>query len=173
MKRKIAHHTLSFLIGAALAVAILLYAPSRPIGPQGGADELLAVDRAFAELAEQEGVKAAWANAFAQDAVGLPAGAHARLGREALLQDMENFPEEAALTWRPSDAQVSEDGSMGYTWGTFVMDLGSSSSKSGAETQYGKYLTVWRRQADGQWKAVVDMGNSSPGPAPRVTSAAS
>lgn len=29
---------------------------------------------------------------------------------------------------------------------------------------YGKYNTIWKKQRDGTWKVVLDMGNSSPEP---------
>ena len=29
---------------------------------------------------------------------------------------------------------------------------------------HGKYCSVWKKQPDGSWKWVVDIGNSSPGP---------
>jgi ketosteroid isomerase-like protein len=31
-------------------------------------------------------------------------------------------------------------------------------------TDYGKYATLWKKQKDGSWKVVMDMGNSSPAP---------
>ncbi len=33
-----------------------------------------------------------------------------------------------------------------------------------AEVNYGKYVTIWKKQADGTWKFVVDVGNKSPAP---------
>jgi ketosteroid isomerase-like protein len=29
---------------------------------------------------------------------------------------------------------------------------------------YGKYITVWHRDAGGDWKVIADGGNTSPGP---------
>ena len=29
---------------------------------------------------------------------------------------------------------------------------------------YGKYVTIWKKQADGSWKVAMDTGNSSPEP---------
>lgn len=29
---------------------------------------------------------------------------------------------------------------------------------------HGKYLNIWEKDADGNWKVAVDMGNSSPAP---------
>jgi len=30
--------------------------------------------------------------------------------------------------------------------------------------RYGKYVNVWRKQKDGKWKVIVDLGNPSPPP---------
>ena len=30
--------------------------------------------------------------------------------------------------------------------------------------EYGKYTSIWKKQADGSWKVVLDMGNASPAP---------
>jgi len=51
---------------------------------------------------------------------------------------------------------------MGWTWGKYVL---SFNDEDGVEQKrYGKYLNIWTRQEDGQWKVAVDMGNSSPKP---------
>ena len=53
---------------------------------------------------------------------------------------------------------------MVYTQGTYSMTM--SDPKSGKPvTDNGKYLTVFKKQADGKWKAVADMINSD-GPPP-------
>ena len=33
-----------------------------------------------------------------------------------------------------------------------------------AVVSYGKYVTVWRRERGGAWKAIADIGNASPAP---------
>jgi len=59
-------------------------------------------------------------------------------------------------------ADMAASGDLGYTYGTYVF---TSKNKEGKlVASYGKYTSIWKKQKDGQWKVVVDMGNSSPEP---------
>ena len=58
---------------------------------------------------------------------------------------------------------------VGYTRGSYVFRANGPDGKP--QISYGKYVTIWRKQADGEWKFVLDIGNHSPppsggGPAP-------
>ena len=60
------------------------------------------------------------------------------------------------LTWAPTDAQMGPSGDMGYTWGHFE---GRSKDANGNPVlTSGRYMTIWRKQADGSWKVVLDAG---------------
>jgi ketosteroid isomerase-like protein len=58
------------------------------------------------------------------------------------------------LTWSPLKVEVSNDGTLGYTWGRY--DFISKAKDGKADSSTGIYLTIWRRQADGSWKFVYD-----------------
>jgi ketosteroid isomerase-like protein len=57
---------------------------------------------------------------------------------------------------------MAASGDLGYTYGNYVFVTTNKEGKP--VTNYGKYASIWRKQKDGQWKVVVDMGNSSPDP---------
>lgn len=62
------------------------------------------------------------------------------------------------LTWDPSEAVASDDGTAGYTHGRWK--LTSAPDKDGkVTTLVGTYITVWRKQSDGSLKFVADLGN--------------
>lgn len=69
-----------------------------------------------------------------------------------------------SLSWQPTNAEVASSGDLGYTTGTYELKM----QPGGALVDdHGKYTTVWKKQADGQWKVVVDIFNSDvPLPAP-------
>jgi|ERR1700691_2332120 len=72
------------------------------------------------------------------------------------------WPEGTTLTWTPIEAEMAASGDLGYTYGTYVY---TAKNKEGrVVVNYGKYTSIWKKQKDGQWKVVVDMGNSSPDP---------
>ncbi len=61
------------------------------------------------------------------------------------------------LEWRATSAQVAEAGDMGYTIGTYELTV----EQDGAPmVTVGKYVTLWKKQADGSWKVVVDCFNA-------------
>lgn len=67
------------------------------------------------------------------------------------------------LRWTPVKAEVSTDGTLGYTYGNWEYTTKDISGKE--ETLYGNYVTIWKRQQDGKWKYVLDGGNTTPSPA--------
>jgi ketosteroid isomerase-like protein len=49
---------------------------------------------------------------------------------------------------------------MGYTWGHYE---GSALNPDGQRsTTTGRYMTIWRKQANGEWKVVLDASNDEP-----------
>lgn len=68
----------------------------------------------------------------------------------------------AALAWNPNFIDVSSNGLLAYSTGSSVY---RPAGKNDANAVYGQYLTVWQRQPDGKYKAVVDAGISHDKPA--------
>jgi ketosteroid isomerase-like protein len=62
------------------------------------------------------------------------------------------------LQWTASKADVGTGGDLGYTNGTYEITMNGVTDK-------GKYVTVWKKQSDGSWKAVEDIINSDVPPA--------
>jgi len=100
---------------------------------------------------------------YAEDAVELPNGAHAIQGKVNIAKTMGFLDnKDNQLTWTPVYADISASGDLGYTYGTFEF---KSKDKEGKPTVgHGKYTSIWKKQKDGSWKVVLDMGNDSPEP---------
>ena len=60
-----------------------------------------------------------------------------------------------ALNWEPVLADASVSGDLGYTVG---LSQSRRAGPDGQVTNTGKYVTIWKKQADGRWKAVLDIG---------------
>jgi ketosteroid isomerase-like protein len=120
---------------------------------------LLQADVDFARDVAARGTEA-WVDAFAEDGAMLIANAPLIRGRQKIrelmaeLGDPRKGKPELLMRWRPLGAQVSNDGTLGWTYGNSV-------SVTAQGERQGKYLTVWRKQADGSWKVQADQG--SPG----------
>jgi ketosteroid isomerase-like protein len=69
-----------------------------------------------------------------------------------------------SLTWTPTKADVSSSGDVGYTAGTYTATTANPAGNSTTET--GKYVAVWKKQADGNWKNVEDIFNADTPPQP-------
>jgi len=64
-----------------------------------------------------------------------------------------------SLSFNPVKADVGGSGDVGYTAGSYTSAMNGVS-------ETGKYITVWKKQADGQWKVTEDIFNSDTGAAP-------
>ena len=98
---------------------------------------------------------------YAEDAVELPNNADAIVGKANVAKGMGFLDDKNnRLTWSPVAADVSASGDLGYTWGTYEF---RPKLKDGTESvERGKYMSIWKKQADGTWKVAVDMGNAGP-----------
>ena len=66
------------------------------------------------------------------------------------------------LTWSPVHVDVSESGDLAYSFGNYEFRSIGKDGKPAVE--HDKYTTIWKKQKDGRWKVVLDMGNASPEP---------
>jgi ketosteroid isomerase-like protein len=63
------------------------------------------------------------------------------------------------LAWQPSFAGMAASGDMGFTTGPWEAKADIKDEKPSG---YGHFVTVWKKQADGSWRFVVDLGISHP-----------
>jgi len=100
---------------------------------------------------------------YADDAVEVPNGAPLIQGKTEIAKGMGFLDDKNnSLLWTPVGADISASGDLGYTYGTFEFRAKDKEGKP--VVQHGKYTSIWKRQKDGSWKVVLDMGNSSPEP---------
>ena len=79
--------------------------------------------------------------AFAADAMYLYPGARLVQGSSAIRRLLDAASEPEPATWTPEFADVSDDGTLGYTYGW--TQLGD---------QRGKYLACWRKRRNAPWR---------------------
>ncbi len=113
---------------------------------------LIETEREFARMSVEKGIKAAFIEYLAEDSIIFPRGVPVN-GRKVYteIQGTGGF----GLTWYPIFAQVSAFGDLGYSTGPYEYRADPKTEKADI---YGTFLTVWKRQADGAWKAVLDRG---------------
>ncbi len=113
--------------------------------------ELMDADRAFAAMAGTDGVPAAFAHFAASDAL-MVSSTNIFSGREGVTTRFQNWPQGARLEWAPETGRVSARGDMGWTWGNAVYI-----APDGARTPT-RYVTVWTRDYEGNWRFAFDGG---------------
>ena len=124
-------------------------------------EELLEADRRFAQQTAEEGLEA-WVNHFAPD--GAMVSGHGEISGEPYIRAaMESTLTDStiAVTWKPRRARAAESGELGYTVGDYRISRRDSTGSIAETLDRGLYVTIWRRQPDGQWKVVVDIGSSA------------
>jgi len=124
-----------------------------------GADLLRKLEGDFAKAVAERGHDA-FVSYFAEDGVELEDGGGIKTKDD--MQKESAWPPDFSLTWAPVKAEMAASGDMGYTYGNYVLKSKDNDGK--LVTRYGKYASIWKKQIDGSWKVVLDMGNSSPEP---------
>ena len=163
----------SRLIAALTASLLVLSAcQTAPPPPQAPPDnsaaaqaQVRAADAEWAKAAESKQLDAMVAY-YSDDAIVLPPNEPVAKGKDAVkaaLGPMFSAPG-FSLTWKATDAGAAKSGEMGYTVGTYDMTM--NDAKGNPMPDHGKYVTIWKKQADGSWKAAVDAFNSDAPAAP-------
>jgi len=63
-----------------------------------------------------------------------------------------------SLSFGPTKIGVAQSGELAYEMGTFDLTLANDAGKP--NTVRGKYVVVWKKQANGMWKAAADIFNT-------------
>ncbi len=124
-----------------------------------GALTLLELEGRFSQAVAAAGGKA-FATWFAEDAVTLNNGRPAVQGRGNIAAQANWDPKDYQLTWVAEGAQMGPSNDMGFTWGNYE---GRSKDKNGEPVvTTGRYITVWRKLPDGNWKVAMDASANAP-----------
>jgi uncharacterized protein (TIGR02246 family) len=104
---------------------------------------------------------ARFASYYAEDALVLPPNAPAIAGKNRIQAGLTTLMADPnfALTFHSTRVEASKGGDMVYTIGAYSRTVTDMKSKKPV-TDKGNYLTVWKKEADGNWKVVTDMDNS-------------
>jgi ketosteroid isomerase-like protein len=106
---------------------------------------------------------------YSDDAIVLPPNATRGTTKEAIRNIWKDLLASPGLviTWRPERVQLGKFGEMACVSGAYELKINDTTGKP--TNDRGKYLEVWERRSDGNWKCVADMWNSdlvpsTPGP---------
>lgn len=151
--------------GWVLEVALLV-APGVSLASEGAIETALVErEKAFARAVAAKDMDR-FLEFWADDGAVFPPGAPIANGKVAIRAEWGALlsDKEASLAWTPARAEVARSGDLGYTWGTYVLTRMRDGKEDTRRT--GKYLTIWRRGADGTWRVAADIGSPDPTPEP-------
>lgn len=117
---------------------------------------LVEAERSFAHTSQTEGMRTAFLTFLADDAIVFRPRP---IKGKSLYNQSSTTP--GMLTWLPVFADISAAGDLGYTTGPFAF------RKAGGDGQpdgYGHYVSLWKKQASGEWRVALDAGISHPAP---------
>jgi uncharacterized protein (TIGR02246 family) len=101
------------------------------------------------------------ASHYADDATLMVPDMPAAKGKEEIRKALKMITDDpkASLQFTTASAEVAKSGDIGYTQGTYTMMYTDPKTKKVLHEK-GKYVTVYKRQADGSWKAIEDINNA-------------
>jgi ketosteroid isomerase-like protein len=128
-------------------------------GVRTNLDEMVQSERRFAARSLVVGWKQAFLEYFADDAVAFdrdqPAPAKDVFGK------LPDPPKDRKLIWEPRYGDIALSGDLGYLTGPVRRIV---PGQNNGQPFHSLYASIWKRQPDGSFKVVMDMGVPTPGP---------
>jgi ketosteroid isomerase-like protein len=97
---------------------------------------------------------------YADDATVCPPNAAAATTKDAVRKVWKDLLDTPGLTigWKTAKVELAKSEDLACASGTYEVTMNDAGGKPVKE--HGKYVEVWKKEADGKWKCVVDIWNS-------------
>lgn len=125
-------------------------------------ERLLQRDAEWAKLASEGRDIERMLSYWTDDAVVMPPGLPVVAGKAALRRYVEASMQIPGfrITWTSTDVTISPDGQLGYMFSRNAVTMHGADGVPA--TTEGRAVTIWRREADGEWRCAVDIWNVEP-----------
>ena len=144
----------ALLTTAAVALSLIAaFAQNDPL------DDMVRTEQRFAARALVVGWKQAFLEYFADSASGFD-GDQVAPAKE-LFRRLPDPPKDVRLTWEPRYGDIASSGDLGYLTGPVRR---TNPAVDRGRPQPSIYASVWKRQSDGSFRVVMDMGVPTPAP---------
>lgn len=154
----------TFRLLALLLIAPLVARAAEKVDAAKVKAELAKMEDAFSAMAAEKGLLAAFQHFAAPDVAFIDTDPRKFRGAEAVQERMGPDQPGVKLSWSAYFTDVSDDGSLGYNYGRYESRHPGPDGKEIVRT--GWFLSIWKRQPDGQWRYVMDTGVPDRPPAP-------
>lgn len=142
----------------AILVAALTMAAWHGVAAQTVADELRAAEDEWQALWLAKDAQAL-AALYAEDGMRLPPDATRTVGRDAIEAMFEDEFAAGLENLQLEATEMGHDGNLGWIVGNSTIDFPMGDSMG---TGTGNYVVVYRKEADGVWRIVIDTWNDAP-----------
>lgn len=106
-------------------------------------------------------------NFYASDAILMAPGALPASGIDAIRTEINEMIADPALSlsFQAKRVDVAKSGDLAFTQGSYQMTMSDPMTRKPIK-DHGSYVTIYRKEADGAWKAEVDIATSELPPSP-------
>lgn len=120
--------------------------------------EMVLTEQSFSRMAAEKNTRDAFMAFIADDGLLFRPGAVN--GKKWMLDHpVPPSDKRPLLAWQPSFAGMAAAGDLGFTTGPWEAKPDVNDERPSG---YGHFVTLWKKQPDGAWKFVVDLGISHP-----------
>ena len=151
--------TKSLLLAGCFVLLSFAFAGTVPAGDTKIEQELRDLDAKWSAAAGAKDIDKT-ISYYAEDAIVMPPNAPSAKTRETIRtawKEMLTTPG-AAIRWKTTKVEVAKAGDLACVSGTYEETMTEASGKPVKD--YGKYVEIFKKQADGTWKVVADIWNS-------------
>lgn len=139
------------------AIFVLIGLFGGAFGQTAAAEEIFKTEKAFERLVAKNGINAGFIEYLAP--LGVMLVPYIVNGREFW---RSRQPAPTVLNWNPVWIDVSSNGTLAYSIGNSIR---RPNGKDDPNIGYGHYLSVWSKQGNGEYRALLDAGVSHSKPA--------
>jgi uncharacterized protein (TIGR02246 family) len=141
----------------AISIALALMGCSRTtIDTKAEGEKLMQLSREWSQYASSRDVEKTLSY-WADDATVISAGDATLKGKAAIRQMVEGSYKDPSfqISWEPQQADIAQSGELGYLLEKTTITTNDSTGNP-VKHQYNS-VSVWKKQADGAWKNVLDV----------------
>lgn len=144
-----------------LLFIILTACSEKKIDTKSEGEKLMQISREWSKTAATDSVEKILSY-WADDAIVMSPGQARVKGKNAIREMIEGTSKIPGfkISWEPLSVFVSKSGDMAYMIEQNQITVNDSLGKP--VTEFNKSVTIWRKEADGSWKNIVDMWNADP-----------
>lgn len=152
----------SKMIISGLLLALFISCGQQAVDQDAEAEKLMELSSAWSKSVKDKNVEE-MLSYWADDAILMSPNEPAVVGIDSLRAMVERSMKIPGfeISWKPQQAYVSKGGDLGYVIFKNYMTM-PVDTLGNTRTVFNKGVEIWKKQADGQWKNVVDISNADP-----------